>query len=72
MIRVGVLECDHVDERHRPIGGDTVDMLRALFAAHAPDAGLELVPVDPTVLDPLAGSGDSVVAVVVGVAAAVG
>ena len=46
MTRVGVLECDHVDERHRPIGGDTVDMLRSLFAAHAPEAGLELVPVD--------------------------
>jgi GMP synthase-like glutamine amidotransferase len=41
---VGVLECDHVDERHRPIAGDTVDMLRDLLAPHIPD--LELVPVD--------------------------
>ena len=45
MIRVGVLECDHVDDRHRPIGGDTVDMLRTLFAAHAPGT-VDLVPVD--------------------------
>jgi GMP synthase-like glutamine amidotransferase len=41
---VGVLECDHVDERHRPIAGDTIDMLRTLFGPHAP--GLELVPFD--------------------------
>jgi len=44
--RVGVRECDHVDTRFRAIGGDFVDMLRTLFAAHASDARLELVPVD--------------------------
>jgi GMP synthase-like glutamine amidotransferase len=44
--RVGVLECDHVDPRFLAIGGDVIDMLRTLFAAHAPDAGLELVAVD--------------------------
>ena len=43
-LRVGVLECDHVDDRHRTIAGDTVDMLAALLAPHAP--GLELVPYD--------------------------
>ena len=41
---VGVLECDHVDARHRPIAGDTVDMLRALLAPQAP--GIDLVPFD--------------------------
>jgi GMP synthase-like glutamine amidotransferase len=41
---VGVLECDHVDERHRPIAGDTIDMLRTLLGPSAP--GLELVPFD--------------------------
>jgi len=56
--RVGVLECDHVDERHRPIGGDAVDMLRTLFAAHAPEAGLELVPVDVIGGERPAGPGD--------------
>lgn len=58
MTRVGVLECDHVDERHRPIGGDAVDMLRTLFAAHAPEAGLELVPVDVIGGERPAGPGD--------------
>jgi GMP synthase-like glutamine amidotransferase len=42
--RVGVLECDHVDDRHRPIAGDTVAMLAALLRPHAPD--VELVPYD--------------------------
>lgn len=46
MTRVGVLECDHVDPRFRPIAGDVVDMLRALFARHVPDVALELVPYD--------------------------
>jgi GMP synthase-like glutamine amidotransferase len=41
---VGVLECDHVSERNRPIAGDYADMFAALFAAHAP--GIDLVPVD--------------------------
>jgi GMP synthase-like glutamine amidotransferase len=44
--RVGVLECDHVDPRFVGIGGDAVDMLRTLFATHAPEARLDLVPVD--------------------------
>jgi len=44
VLRVGVLECDHVDDRHRPIAGDTIDMLAALLGPHAPD--LELVPYD--------------------------
>ena len=44
VLRVGVLECDHVDDRHRPIAGDTIDMLAALLGPHAPH--LELVPYD--------------------------
>lgn len=44
MTTVGVLECDHVDEGHRAIAGDTVDMLRTLLGPTVPD--LELVPVD--------------------------
>ena len=44
VLRVGVLECDHVDDRHRPIAGDTIDMLAALLGPHAPN--LELVPYD--------------------------
>lgn len=44
--RVGVLVCDHVSGKHRGIGGDYIDMFRALFAAHVPDAAVELVPVD--------------------------
>jgi GMP synthase-like glutamine amidotransferase len=42
--RVGLLECDHVAERHRGVAGDYVDMFRALFAVHAPH--VELVPFD--------------------------
>ena len=42
--RIGVLECDHVEDRHRPIAGGTVDMLRSLLSPHAPD--IELVPYD--------------------------
>ena len=44
MTTIGLLECDHVDERHRAIAGDTVDMFRALLAPHVP--GLDLVPFD--------------------------
>ena len=44
MTTVGVLLCDHVSERNRPIAGDYADMFAALFAAHAPT--LEVVPVD--------------------------
>jgi GMP synthase (glutamine-hydrolysing) len=44
--RVGLLECDHVDPRFRPIAGDYVDMFRTLFARRAPAAGIELVPYD--------------------------
>jgi GMP synthase-like glutamine amidotransferase len=41
---IGVLECDHVADRHRGIAGDYTDMFAALFAAYVP--GLDLVPVD--------------------------
>lgn len=44
MTTIGVLECDHVADRHRGIAGDYTDMFATLFAAHAP--GLDLVPVD--------------------------
>lgn len=44
MTTVGVLECDHVADRHRSIAGDYADMFDALFAAHAP--GIELVRFD--------------------------
>lgn len=44
MTRVGLLECDHVDDRHRAIAGDAVDMFRTLLAPH--DPALELVPYD--------------------------
>jgi GMP synthase-like glutamine amidotransferase len=53
---IGFLECDHIDERFRPVGGgDAVDMFRALFAAHAP--GVELVPYDVIGGEPLPGPG---------------
>jgi GMP synthase-like glutamine amidotransferase len=48
-LRVGVLEGDHVADRFRSIGGDYIDMFRALFAAHVPAdgaGGVELVPFD--------------------------
>lgn len=38
--RIGLLECDHVDDRFRPIAGDYADMFGALL----PD--LDLVPYD--------------------------
>lgn len=41
-MRVGLLECDHVDDRFRDIAGDYRDMFTRLLEPH----GLELVPVD--------------------------
>ncbi|MEO9223763.1 MAG: amidotransferase [Acidimicrobiales bacterium] len=44
-LRVGLLECDHVDPRYRGLaGGDYRDMFRTLFAANAPS--VDLVPFD--------------------------
>lgn len=44
-VRVGLLECDHVAERFRGIGGDYADMFGALFATNLGDA-VELVRFD--------------------------
>jgi len=44
-MKVGLLECDHVAERFRHIGGDYRDMFAALFARHAPSISLELFDV---------------------------
>ena len=41
-MRVGLLECDHVDERFLGIAGDYRDMFGRLLEPH----GLEIVPVD--------------------------
>jgi GMP synthase-like glutamine amidotransferase len=41
---IGLLQCDHVDDRHRAIAGDAVNMFRALLSPHVP--GLDLVPYD--------------------------
>jgi len=35
-MNIGLLECDHVDERFRPIAGDYADMFEALLRPHAP------------------------------------
>lgn len=43
-VRVGLLECDHVGEQLREIGGDYSDMFRGLLAGPAPH--VELVPYD--------------------------
>lgn len=43
-MRVGILECDHVDARHRGIAGDYTDMFATLLAAPLGDA--ELVAYD--------------------------
>lgn len=43
-LQVGLLECDHVGEQLRHIGGDYADMFRGLLADVAPR--LELVPYD--------------------------
>jgi GMP synthase-like glutamine amidotransferase len=41
-MRVGLLECDHVDDRFRGVAGDYRDMFTGLLAPQ----GLEVVPVD--------------------------
>lgn len=43
-IEVGLLECDHVSDQLRTVGGDFSDMFRGLLANAAPH--LELVPYD--------------------------
>jgi GMP synthase-like glutamine amidotransferase len=43
-MRVGLLECDHVDERNRPVAGDYRDMFAAMLAVPLPHA--ELVAYD--------------------------
>jgi GMP synthase-like glutamine amidotransferase len=43
-MRVGVLECDHVDERYLPIAGDYADMFTAMV--HQADAETEVVLYD--------------------------
>ncbi len=40
-MKVGLLECDHVLERFRHIGGDYRDMFATLFAQHAPSIKLQ-------------------------------
>ncbi|MBV8957304.1 MAG: gamma-glutamyl-gamma-aminobutyrate hydrolase family protein [Actinobacteria bacterium] len=42
-MRIGLLECDHVDDRYRHLSGDYADMFAALFAA---DPIIELVNYD--------------------------
>jgi GMP synthase-like glutamine amidotransferase len=39
-VRIGVLECDHVDERYVDIDGDYLDMFRRLLATVAPASEL--------------------------------
>ena len=43
-MRIGLLECDHVRERYRPIDGDYVDMFRRMV--REVDPGVELVVYD--------------------------
>lgn len=43
-MRIGLLECDHVDDRYRPIAGDYRNMFAALLSEPLPDA--ELVAYD--------------------------
>ncbi len=40
-MKIGLLECDHVLERFRHIGGDYRDMFATLFAQHAPSISLQ-------------------------------
>jgi len=40
-MKIGLLECDHVLDRFRHIGGDYRDMFTALFARHAPSLSLQ-------------------------------
>src|SRR5690348_4372167 len=42
-LRIGLLECDHVDGRYRGIAGDYSDMFRALLAGEELAGGLPLV-----------------------------
>ncbi len=42
MLRIGVLECDHVEERYRGIAGDYFDMFSSLLDRH----GVDLVRYD--------------------------
>jgi GMP synthase-like glutamine amidotransferase len=37
-MRIGLLECDHVDDRYRSIAGDYDDMFAALLSPVTPDA----------------------------------
>jgi GMP synthase-like glutamine amidotransferase len=43
-LRIGLLECDHVDEHNRTFAGDYVDMFRALLVEPLPHA--EIIPYD--------------------------
>jgi GMP synthase-like glutamine amidotransferase len=43
-MRIGLLECDHVRDRYRPIAGDYLDMFTAMVAGA--DPGAEVVPYD--------------------------
>lgn len=58
-MKIGLLECDHVLDRFRHIGGDYREMFAALFARHAPTISLQ--PFDvcngelPRALDECAG-----------------
>jgi GMP synthase-like glutamine amidotransferase len=40
-MKIGLLECDHVQERFRHIRGDYREMFAALFKQHAPDLTLQ-------------------------------
>ena len=41
LMKIGLLECDHVLERFRHIAGDYPDMFAALFNRHAPHVALQ-------------------------------
>jgi GMP synthase-like glutamine amidotransferase len=41
LMKIGLLECDHVLERFRHIAGGYRDMFAALFASHAPQIALQ-------------------------------
>lgn len=56
LMKIGLLQCDHVSEQYRDIlGGDYPDLFTKLFAEHAPE--IELVTYDvchgelPTIID---------------------
>jgi GMP synthase-like glutamine amidotransferase len=44
-MKIGLLECDHVLDRFRHVGGDYSDMFAALFARHAPQITLRFFDV---------------------------